>query len=194
MEDNLQKLFKTIERFLVLPNSAISGMKELGEKICQGAKELQSTTRLDPKTHERLKQLTSKLENISTRLTRSILNSKQGAFQQDWIRFAQAESIKLKDEVLALYEFLTLNAEAIERSLREEENIPLVKLPEVLREEQAIHEITYAKLTKHLSEFSRKALRKQEQDASEHLIRISRWLLSLREIRKVGMGAARAKR
>ncbi len=192
MKDNLRELFKNIDCFLDLPNSSVSKANELGEKICKGAKELQNTARMDPKAQKKLEQLTSKLENISAHLSRSILNSNQGTFQRDWARFAQAESIKLKDEVLALREFLTLNAEAIERSLKEMRGILLEELPEILREERAIHEITYAKLTKRLSEFSRRELRKQEREAGEHLTRISGWLSSLREIRQVKMGVAKA--
>lgn len=192
MEDDLQELFKNIDCFLDLPNSSVSNANELGEKICKGAKELQTTVRLDPRAQKKLEQLTSKLENISTRLSRSILNSNQGTFQRDWARFAQAESIKLKDEVLALRELLTLNTEAIGRSLEEMQGISLRELPEILREEQAIHEITYAKLTKRLSEFSRRELRKQERETGKHLTRISGWLSSLREIRQVKMDVAKA--
>jgi hypothetical protein len=192
MKDNLRKLFKNIDCFLDLPNSSVSKANELGEKICKGAKELQNTVRLGPRVQKKLEQLTSKLENISTRLSRSILNSNQGTFKRDWVRFARAESIKLKDEVLALREFLTLNADAIGRSLKEIQCISLEELPEILREEQAIHEITYAKLTKRLSAFSRRELRKQEREAGEHLTRISGWLSSLREIRQVKMDVAKA--
>lgn len=192
MEDDLRELFKNIDCFLDLSNSSISKTNELGEKIGESAKELQNTVRLDPIAQKKLELLTSKLESISARLSRSILNSTQGTFQRDWIRFARAESIKLKDEVLALREFLTLNAEAIERSLRERQGISLDKLPEILREERAIHEITYAKLTKRLSEFSQRELRKREREASEQLTRISSWLSSLREIRQVKMGVTKA--
>lgn len=192
MEDNLRELFKSIGRFLDLPNSSIPKANELGEKIGEGAKELQNTVRLDLRAQKKLKQLTSKLENISARLSRSILNSNQGTFQRDWARFARAESVKLKDEVLALREFLTLNAEAIERSLKEIQGISLGELPEILREEQAIHEITDAKLTKRLSEFSQRKLRKREREVSKQLTRISGWLSSLREVRQVKRSVTKA--
>ena len=192
MGDNLQKLFKIIDRFLDLSNSDISRVRELGEKICQGARELQDAVKLDLRAHERFKQLISKLENTSARLSRSIINSKRGMFQQDWVRFARAESIKLKDEVLALREFLTFNMETIERLLKETQEVPITRLLEILREEHAIHEITYAKLVERLNKFSRRTLRKQEREASEHLTRISCWLSSLREIRQVRMSVAKA--
>ena len=194
MGDNLQKLFKIIDRFLDLSNSDISRVRELGEKICQGARELQDAVKLDLRAHERFKQLISKLENTSARLSRSIINSKRGMFQQDWVRFARAESIKLKDEVLALREFLTFNMETIERLLKETQEVPITRLLEILREEHAIHEITYAKLVEHLNKFSRRTLRKQEREASKHLTRISCWLSNLREIRQVRMSVAKAKR
>ena len=110
------QLLEKVGRFIELPASAISKASRLGEEISREACGVKKTVK--PEARGELSRLVAKLESLSSRLSRSVSNSKRGAFRRDWTRFARSETTRLKDEVLALQEILNTVREDVPKKKR----------------------------------------------------------------------------
>jgi len=181
-----EHLLKKLDEFVNLPASSLPEASKLGEEISKSAREFSDTVNLPPRPRKRLDLLVAKISSLSSRLTRSVANSRRGTFRRDWARFAQSEIVRLKDEALALREFLLSYRRTTEKKARPP--MPMPSLPEIieaLHSEGAIHEVTYAKIIKCLSKMGSRALRKQERRMEERLLRMWSWLSDLRKIRRL---------
>ena len=112
------QLLEKVGRFIELPAAAISKASRLGEEISREACGIKKTVKLNSGTRGELSRLVAKLESLSSRLSRSVSNSKRGAFRRDWTRFARSETTRLKDEVLALQEILNTVREDVPKKKR----------------------------------------------------------------------------
>ena len=107
------RLLAKIDRFIDLPSSATSRASKLGEEISQEASEI----KLESSTRKKLNPVIARFDALSSRLSRSVSNSKRGMFRRDWDRFARSETTRLKDEALALQEVLN----EVNEDVREDE-------------------------------------------------------------------------
>ena len=107
------RLLEKIDRFIDLPASATSRASRLGEEISREASEI----KLKSNVGEELNPVIARFDSLSSRLSRSVSNSKRGVFRRDWDRFARSETTRLKDEALALQEVLN----EVNEDVREDE-------------------------------------------------------------------------
>lgn len=182
--DLLGELFSDVDVFLGLEPSSIERADELGRRIKKNAEELEEAIQ-DEEVRKKFKDNLAGLDKQSSKLARSVLNSRKGSLRLDWRRFARRDFDRLKDEVLALREFLILHRETIRKFLnRLEYGADLAELVEAIYGEGALHQTTYVGLTNSLVEASEEDIQEVMDKSSERISRISRWASILHEVRR----------
>jgi len=188
-ESTLEGLLNEIDGLVKLSSSNFSEASKRGAAICKAIEEFKDA--VEPNTSQRdgLNQLFAAVDRAAGQLTQCMLNlRKDRRLRGDWARFAQRDLIRLKDEVLALREFLVSNANSFKPSSRmsARPSVDLEKLLEVLHEDNAISERTFVMLTAHLAQNGRS--KPKDPAIIEQISRISAYLSELHEIRRVSGG------
>lgn len=156
-------------------------------KLDQMLDKMLTATRVDPARHRQLSEVLSPLRAAASELARSLSNAKRGGpMRGDWMRLAERDLVKLKDELLALREFMTREADflrlaCLRAQLKGLGRINPEKLFEELHEAGVLSERTWALLMAHPDSWH-KALKNRE--LSKQLARISGWLFDLQELRR----------
>lgn len=187
-EKTLEGFLADIDRFVELSPLDIERVSKQGTAISKTASQLRNLTKLDIKRRKVLNQLAAEVDCAATRLLQSVLNSKRsGTLRGDWARFAQRDVLRLKDEILALREFLVANAELLRPAFQSIDfrNIDLEHLIKELHEEQAISERTWAMFMCHIAECQPKRKMLRDSNVAQQLARICGWLSDFREAKRV---------
>ena len=185
-ELTLESLLKEIDGLVKLSSSNFSAAGKRGEAVCKAIKEFKDAIEPDAGQHDGLNQLFAAVDRAAGQLTQSVLNlQKDRRLRGDWARFARRDLIRLKDEVLALREFLVANANSFKPSSRASArpSVDLERLLKVLHEDNAISERTFVMLTAHLAQNGRS--KPKDPAIIEQISRISAYLSELHEIRRV---------
>lgn len=177
--------------------AAVDGILELPQKpdeanshwlkLNQMLDQMLAATKVDSARHRRLSEVLSPLRAAASELARSLSNAKRGGpMRGDWMCFAERDLVRLKDELLALREFMLGEADflrlaCIRTQLEGLGRINPEKLFEELHEAGAISERTWALLMAQPNSWQ-KALR--DRELSRQLARISGWLFDLQEARR----------
>ncbi|MCK4405166.1 MAG: hypothetical protein KAV43_01490 [Hadesarchaea archaeon] len=186
-EPTFEAVLTAIDRLLELSPREVSSGGELWTKLDNMLDGLLGAAKFDAARHGRLAELVASLKAAAARFHQSLLNARRGGpLRDDWARFVERDFIKLKDEVLALKEFLVgetdfLKFACLRARLRDLGRINPEKLFEELHEEQAISERTWVLLMAQPNTWQ-KALK--DREVSGELARISGWLLDLQEARR----------
>jgi hypothetical protein len=185
-KQKLQGLIKEIDLIVKLSPSSFSASCKGSAKVCKAIREFREA--IEPNVNQRdgLNKLYAAVDQSVSQLTQSLVNlRKDRRLRGDWARFAKRDIIRLKDELLALREFLVVNLNSfkpISPSIGVySEN--LERLLEILQKERAISERTFVMLTTHLAQNGRS--RPKDQKIIEQISRISVHLSELHEIRMV---------
>lgn len=185
-KQKLQGLIKEIDLIVKLSPSSFSASCKGSAKVCKAIREFREA--IEPNVNQRdgLNKLYAAVDQSVSQLTQSLVNlRKDRRLRGDWARFAKRDIIRLKDELLALREFLVVNLNSfkpISPSIGVySEN--LERLLEILQKERAISERTFVMLTTHLAKNGRS--RPKDQKIIEQISRISVHLSELHEIRMV---------
>ena len=189
-EPTFEDLLKDIDRLIKIPPTNFSTASERGEVICKSIKEFKDAIELDARQSGSLDRLLASVDRASKQLSQSVLNLREDRrLRCDWARFAQRDLIRLKDEILALQEFLVANANSFKLGSKvgTKPNIDLEKLLKLLHDENAISECTFVMLTAHLAQNGWTKLK--DHKIIEQVSRISTHLSELREIRRVSSDA-----
>lgn len=186
-ELTFEAVLTVVDRLLELPPREVSSASEILPKLDNLLDALLGAAKFDAARHGRLVELVTSLKAAAAQFLQSLLNARRGGpLRGDWVRLAERDFIKLKDEVLALREFLVgetdfLKFACMRARLRDLGRINPEKLFEELHEERAISERTWVLLMTQPNAWP-KALK--DREVSEELARISRWLLDLQEARR----------
>lgn len=189
-EPTFENLLKDIDELINISPTDFSVASERGEAMCKSIKEFKDTIELDDRQRVSLDQLFASVDRANKQLTQSVLNLREDRrLRGDWARFAQRDLIRLKDEILALQEFLVANADLFKRSSRTiaKPNINLEKLIKLLQDENAISERTFVMVTAHFAQNGRAKLK--DPKIIEQVSRISTYLSELHEMRRVSSDA-----
>jgi hypothetical protein len=183
-EQALEGLLKEIDGLIKLSPSNFSAAGRRGEAICKAIKEFRDAIEPDAGQRDSVNQLLGAVDRTAGQLVQSVLNlQKGGRLRGDWARFARRDLMRLKDEALALREFLVANANSFKPSSRVRSSVDLEKLLEVLREDNAISERTFVMLAAHLAQNGRSELK--DPAIIEQISRIHAHLSELHEIRQM---------
>jgi hypothetical protein len=185
-KQKLQGLIKEIDLLVKLSPSSFSASCKGSAKVCKGLREFRDAIEPNVNQSDRLNQLHAVVDQAASQLTQSLVNlRKDRRLRGDWARFAKRDIIRLKDELLALREFLVVNLNSFKPSSLSSErlSIDLERLLEVLQKERAISEGTFVMLTVHLAQNGRS--KPKDQKIIEQISRISAHLSELHEIREV---------
>jgi hypothetical protein len=185
-EQTLQGLLKEIDGLVELSPSKFLTANKRGEGICKAIEEFKNA--IEPNAHQRdsLDKLFASVDRAAGKLNQSVLNlQKDGRLRGDWARFARRDLIRLKDEALALREFLVANVNSFKPSSRASArpSVDLKELLEVLHKDRAISERTFVMLMAHLSQNGRP--KPNDPAIIEQISRICAYLSELHEIRRV---------
>lgn len=186
-ELTFEAVLTVVDRLLELPPREVSSASEILPKLDNMLDGLLGAAKFDAARHGRLAELVTSLKAAAAQFLQSLLNVRRGGpLRDDWVRLAERDFIKLKDEVLAFREFLVgetdfLKFACMRARLRDLGRINPEKLFEELHEERAISERTWVLLMAQPNAWP-KALK--DREVSEELARISRWLLDLQEARR----------
>ncbi len=182
-----ETVLEAVDRILELSPSDPSSARELWQRLDPMLEGVLGATKIDAACHARMTKLMTSLRTAASKLIQSLLNSRRGGpLRDDWVRFAERDLIKLKDELLALREFMVEEADflrlaCLRAQLRELSGTDPEKLFEELHGAGAISERTWVLLMAQPGSW-RKALK--DRELSQQLTRISRWLLDLQETRE----------
>jgi hypothetical protein len=177
-----------------LSPSSLSASCNASTKVCNGIREFRDA--IDPSVTQgdKLNQLHAAVDQATSQLVRSIANiRKDGRLREDWARFAKCDMTRLKDDVLALREFLVVNSDSFKPLSHSigMRCINLERLLEELQKERAISERTFVMLTVYLA---RKGLsRSEDPKIIEQISSISTHLSELQKIREVSGDAWQGK-
>lgn len=186
-ELTFEAVLAAVDRLLEVSPREVSSAGELWPKLDNKLDGLLGAAKFDTARHGRLTELVASLKAAAAQFLQSLLNvGRGGPLRGDWARFAERDFIKLKDEVLALREFLVGEADflkfaCLRARLRDLGRIDPERLFEELREERAISERTWVLLLAQPNAW-RRALK--DREVSGELARISGWLLDLQEARR----------
>ncbi len=186
-ELTFKALLTVVDRFLELPPQEVSSAGGLWPKLDNMLDWALGATKFDTPHHGRLAELVTSLKAAAAKFLQSLLNARRGgSLHDDWTRFAKRDFIKLKDEVLALREFLVdekdfLKFACLRARLRGLSRGDPEKLFKELYEARAISERTWVLLMTQPNTW-RKALK--DRKISEELAHISGWFLDLQEARR----------
>lgn len=181
-------MIRAINDLIGLSSSELPSASERAAMIAKIAEDLRDLE-LDAEPGGRLQELTRAFNSAVAKLSQSVSNLKRGPLKSDWARLAERDLIVVKDEALALHEFLSKNYErlrsAIERAgTRRGRDIDLRGLVEELRREQAMDERTWVLFVGYLGESGLPWQRELEDEKIlEQLVRISSWLSDLKQLR-----------
>ncbi|MDI6643331.1 MAG: hypothetical protein QMD95_04725 [Candidatus Hodarchaeaceae archaeon] len=182
-----EAVLEAVDRILELPPNDPGSAGGLWRKLDPMLEDMLEAAKLDGGHHKRMLKLMTPLRSAASELAQSLLNSKRGGpLRGDWVRFAERDLVKLKDELLALREFMVeetdfLRFACLRARLRELGGANPEKLFEELHEAGAISERTWVLLMAQPNSW-RKALK--DQELSRQLTRIAGWLLDLQEARR----------
>ncbi len=186
-ELTFEAVLTAVDRLLEVSPREMSSGGELWSKLDNVLDRLLGAAKFDAARHGRLAELAASLKAATAQFLQSLLNARRGGpLRDDWTRFAERDFIKLKDEVLALREFLVgevdfLKFACLRARLRDLGRVDPEKLFEELHEGRAISERTWVLLMAQPNAW-RKALK--DREVSGELARISGWLLDLQEVRR----------
>ena len=187
----IDAVLAAVDGILELPQNP-SDASSLWQKLDPMLDEMLVAAKVDPARHWRLSEVLSPLRAAASELARSLSNAKRGgSMRGDWMRFAERDLIRLKDEMLALREFMLGEADflrlaCLRTQLEGLGRINPEKLFEELHEAGAISERTWALLMAQPNSWQ-KALK--DRELSKQLARISEWLFDLQEARReIGAG------
>jgi len=175
-----------VDEILELPQSDVQKAGELWKKLDGQLEALETAVRTDKPCNNRLLAVTTRLRSSASKFMRSLACCKGGGpLRNDWVRFAERDLAELKDELLALKEFLVEEAEFIEFALARARLLFSGKCdPErlfrELHEAGAVSERTWTLLMSYPGSWKKAVERSQVAD---ELQQISRLLFDLQEVR-----------
>jgi hypothetical protein len=164
----------------------ISAANEWGSRVCQAIDEFKDAVEMDAQRLQDMNRLAAGVDRAAKRLIQSAHNLKKDKrLRADWARLAELDLQRLKDEALALHEFLLANANSfkLKPQARVVPFMDLQKLLEELRENDAIGERAFFLLTTYLAKNKHPKLK--DQAVIDQLSQISIYLSELREVRQV---------
>jgi len=164
-----------------------SHANSLWRKLDTMLEQMLFAAKIDAARHQRLSKVLSPIRAAASKLTQSLANAKRGGHVRgDWMRFAERDLIRLKDEISALREFMIKEADflrfaCLQARLEGLGRINLEKLFEELHEAGAISERTWTLLITRQNSWQ-KAFK--DRELSKRLARISGWLFDLQEAKR----------
>lgn len=183
---------KLVDEILELPQSAVQKVGELWKDLESQLEILETAVRTDKPRHDRLLAITVRLRGSASKFIRSLACCKGGGpLRDDWVRFAERDLAELKDELLALKEFLVEEVEFIKFALAKVQLLFSGKCdPERLFRELhaagAVSERTWVLLMSYQGSW-KKAV--ENSQVADELQQISRRLFDLQEVRVESHGA-----
>lgn len=176
-----EDLIKAIDGLLELPPARVRSARNRVEEIgsaCKGLLEV-----LEPELRGGLSGPVAEFEASAAKLLQSLANLSSKEMRSDWAGLAECDLLRLKDAVLAVREFLTLHAEAIERAWERATRIEasLEDLIKRLRSERAVSEQTWALLARYAELRGARSRELKDPAVMAQLARISCLLSGLKE-------------
>lgn len=185
MERNgVERALDSIDEFLKLNPDDTDQGKDIAEKIIDDSEEIGSL--LEEKNRIRYEKIVSRIENIHSKLSSDLINSKKLTLSSDWEKIARKDLLRLKDSILSLQEFLKNRETTLRKRWNEKKiGIDLENLAGRIKNEDSVDEVTKSKFTNLVDELEEEEIRKMSIKLSERIDRISKWLLTLKEVRKI---------
>jgi hypothetical protein len=181
-----EEVLKLIDTILRLPSDGFKAAEKLWAKLAESIRELEVAVKGDSGRSNRLGEVVTRVKASASRLARSA-SAASGPLAEDWRKFAKTDLENLKDELLALQEFISAEREFLRQALRraalwELGEVDPERLFKELHQTGAISERTWALIMSHPA-----SLREvKAREASECLRRMARLLLELQEVRSCG--------
>lgn len=181
-----EQVLELMEDFLKLPAERFKDAEKVWCELSEFIPELETATKEEPPLSKKLGELTNALKHSASKLTRSVSASK-GSLADDWKSFAERDLESMKDEVMALQEFILEERDRLKKGLRratlwKNGCIDPERLFKELHEMGAISERTWVLIMTHPA-----SLREvKDREASERLRRIAKLHLELQEVRSGG--------
>lgn len=184
---NFDAVRAAIEKILDSPTESPSAAATMWAEVDASLNLMFEATRMDRAKHGSLGKLLAGVKAAASRLRLSLSNAKaSGPVREDWMRFARRDLLALKDELLALKEFMEEEADFLRFAcLRAQLRCPGEAKPErlfrELHEAEAISERTWVLLMAQPNSW-RKV--RKDREISRQLELLSGWLLDLQEMRR----------
>lgn len=157
--------------------------KEITEEIIRSA-EISEKLIFEKGKRKRYSKLLSELETRFSKLSRDVQNREKSSLSSDWQQLGEQNMSKLKDDVLALREFLKKNEAALKKRWNEMAyGADIEDLVRNLKNEESVDSLTVSKLSNAIKNRGEDEIESITKENTDRLNRITRWLLLLREVR-----------
>jgi len=182
-----ESILADMDRILGLPQKSLGAAGSMLRKLDQSLERMLDAARIDETLRRSLFKMMAPPKSSAAGLAQSLAKARRGGpMRGDWMRFAERDFAALKDELLALREYLVSEADFLRFACLREQLGELggsrpEKLFEELHEAGAVSERTWVLLMSQPKSW-REALR--DREVSKQLAQISAWLLDLQEARK----------
>lgn len=191
MNNLIDRILETLEEVLELDPQNIERGNELGKEIDEILPEIEKLILKDERKKKYIK-IVARLKNRSSKLSRDLINSNKVSLSSDWKQFARQEFSKLRDEALALQEFLTNHESILRKRLNEERyGIDLRDLARRIEKENRLDKVTRSKFSSLIKKMDSEEIQRKSDELKDRLNRISKWLLALTEIKTEAKNAER---
>lgn len=183
MKDIINRISNKIKKFLETGPEDFEKGGRLGEEIVEISDELRDLIYED-KPIERYNEINTELTINSAKLSRDLINLRESKLESEWRQFAVQNLSKLKDNVLALKEFLSTHGEDLRKRFYEEKyGVSLPDLAHHLREEDSVGKITRTKFLKLIKDMGDREAQEKMKKFKKRVNRISKWVFALEELR-----------
>lgn len=186
-ELTFESVLADLDRILELPQRSSDSAIQPLRKLDQDLELMLDAARIDETRRRSLFKIMTPLRASAAELAQSLARARRGGpMRGDWMRFAERDFAVLKDELLALREFMVAEADflrfaCLREQLGELRSTRPEKLFEELHEAGAISERTWVLLMARPDSWQ-EALK--DKEISKQLAQISAWLLDLQKARK----------
>ena len=182
-----ESLLADLDHILELPQKSLGTASSLLRKLDQNLERMLDSARIDEALRRSLFKMITPQRASAAELAQSLAKARRsGPMRGDWMRFAERDFAVLKDELLALREYMVSEADFLRFACLREQLGELggarpEKLFEELHEAGAVSERTWVLLMAQPNSW-REALK--DRETSKQLAQISAWLLDLQEARR----------
>ena len=178
-------LIEKIDDFLDLKTEEIEKGNKIGDEIINKAKKLEKSIKREEK-RSKFREILIDSSSRHSKLSKNVIKKKNGPLKSDWEQLAEQSMSKLKDEVLALKDFIHKNESVLrKRMIKNRYGIDLKELNQQLKEEENVDESLNAKLSNRIQTIDERELQSVMKNHKDRLKRIIRLLVYLKEVRRI---------
>lgn len=188
--ENIQKniaedITEKIDAFLDLNSEELKKAIEMGNKIIKKARKMEKIL-FEKEKKKRYEKIFSRLNLKHSKLVKDVSRKKKAFLKPEWKKLSKQDMSNLEDELIALREFINEEKTLLRKRWNKKQwGMDLKDLNRLLDKEKSVSASTKAEFSKKIRKMESERIQSSTKDNSERLDRINKWLVLLREVRRI---------